>query len=52
MTCSKCGKEVGCGCNLTGGLCKTCLKEKKEEEKKAQNKQELIKKLTENVNSN
>lgn len=22
--CSKCGKEVGCGCNLTNGLCAIC----------------------------
>lgn len=22
--CSKCGKEVGCGCNLISGSCHTC----------------------------
>lgn len=23
-SCSKCGKNVGCGCNLVGGLCLQC----------------------------
>lgn len=23
--CSVCGKEVGCGCNLTSGKCHTCI---------------------------
>lgn len=22
--CSKCGKNVGCGCNLVNGLCAAC----------------------------
>ena len=22
--CTKCGVDVGCGCNLKGGLCVTC----------------------------
>lgn len=24
--CTKCGKQVGCGCGLKGGLCSTCIK--------------------------
>lgn len=24
-SCTKCGKVVGCGCNLKGGLCATCI---------------------------
>lgn len=24
-TCAGCGASVGCGCNLTSGLCATCL---------------------------
>lgn len=23
--CTKCNKEVGCGCNLTNGLCSACV---------------------------
>lgn len=35
--CSKCGKQVGCGCGLKGGLCATCADAKrKEEAEKAQ----------------
>lgn len=52
MTCSKCSAEVGCGCNLTNGLCKKCLREKTLEDKKLKEKQELIKKLTKNVSNN
>jgi len=26
--CNKCGKQVGCGCNLKGSLCATCNAEK------------------------
>ena len=26
--CAKCGKPVGCGCNLKQGLCATCNQEK------------------------
>lgn len=26
--CKKCGKAVGCGCNLKSGLCATCNQEK------------------------
>lgn len=34
-TCIKCGKPVGCGCQLTDGICEKCLaKIKVEEEKK------------------
>lgn len=25
--CTKCGKPVGCGCGLKGGLCAKCRKE-------------------------
>lgn len=25
--CKKCGKAVGCGCGLKGGLCATCAEE-------------------------
>ncbi len=25
--CKKCGKSVGCGCGLKGGLCATCAAE-------------------------
>jgi len=36
--CSKCGKSVGCGCNLKGTLCATCNAEKiKEEASKLKN---------------
>ena len=31
-SCTKCGKGVGCGCNLAGGLCATCAAEKKKED--------------------
>ena len=24
-TCAGCGASVGCGCNLSNGLCATCL---------------------------
>ncbi len=24
MQCAKCSKQVGCGCNLKGGLCGSC----------------------------
>jgi hypothetical protein len=24
-SCSSCGRDVGCGCNLSNGLCLTCL---------------------------
>lgn len=30
--CSKCSKQVGCGCNLKGTLCATCNAEKQKEE--------------------
>jgi len=29
--CSKCGKSVGCGCNLKGTLCATCNAAKQKE---------------------
>ena len=39
--CAKCGKSVGCGCNLKGSLCATCANEKANQE--AADKAALIK---------
>ena len=40
VQCSKCQKQVGCGCNLKNTLCSTCNAEKiKEEALKLANEQ-------------
>ena len=33
--CSNCGVSVGCGCQLTNGLCSTCLNKQAEQSKLA-----------------
>ncbi len=30
-TCAGCGVSVGCGCQLTNGLCSTCVNKKQQE---------------------
>ena len=38
--CSKCGKQVGCGCNLKEGLCAQCYVDKKNKEAEEANKKQ------------
>jgi len=33
-TCNKCGANVGCGCQLTNGLCAACDAKVKQEQNK------------------
>lgn len=46
-SCGKCGKNVGCGCNLTQGYCVTCYAEKIEsgEQVQAEMKRKSIKRV-------
>ncbi len=34
-TCAKCGVNVGCGCQLTNGLCASCLSKQADQAKVA-----------------
>jgi hypothetical protein len=48
--CTKCGKRVGCGCNLKNGLCSTCsAEEKKIVKREEETHLGIIQSLTNNV---
>ncbi len=36
-TCAGCGVSVGCGCQLTNGLCPTCVNKKNQQQLDKQN---------------
>lgn len=48
MNCSKCGKAVGCGCNLKGGLCATCNQQKTQPQPKIEDPLDVAKNANKN----